>query len=883
MKSLCITGSVQRNLDAFAANLGKAGAAAARPSIRDAEISIAAWHRKILAIQAAREADLAAPPPLGRVWEQLAGDIFLANYTQPLWYWAEADSVHVLDFWLDFDPNTFFLLLHTSPHQALLGAIKHGEATLETLQDTLDDWYTRTQLILRFHLRHPARSVLLDSCDTLGQTGACLEVLAQRWHLPLETSDIKPLRQAEDPLAYYLVDTFLQNQPQALALHNEVQASLLLIDDEPTSAALPALNDAVVDYLETRCLLLSGQAKNASLHQALEASQTQLAEAERLLHEQKICLAQTLAQAKQYQQELSATCDSLESSEQKNQLLLDQLHRTLSDLEKLALEDQRKTQQVASLSTEKAALQNQLDTLRQTLKASQAQLQQSQQDLSDTRGNLESSEEENQLLLAHLHQTQEDFERLVLEDQGKTRQLENLKAEKNALQNQLDVLIREKADLIAKRDALTQEKTAIATARDEQAKLASERKTQLDALAKEKADLLAKRHALTQEKTAIAAAHDEQAKLASERQTQLEEAESENELLLVQVHQTQEELEQYLLQSQAIQTQLDEQHRRLEKIQARYPNYWFDSLEASLLDSNDPQQAVQWRLTDVYLGKRLIPEIHFKTILVNGLANIIIQRTAGISSPAPLLRWPGAFASSEELPFIPSKGPAIQGSNAALSGLGPTDWNSLKILVKHLASLLVKPADSRLPKRLDTTALRNGLLVFEQILAKWPKVLRYDSIQSQEEALPGNAYGLSLKLRNLHFGDHQWPELDYSLATIHTAKKPFGQNIRLEFPESTRSALDNWFAESHDERGPRLELRFTQPDVMDTFVWNTLAQNDRQLIGALIGGLPLQIEELQHIHSCAIRPWQDWQALANSLREILANSAIAAARQLQGA
>ncbi|OHC11046.1 MAG: hypothetical protein A2002_10220, partial [Pseudomonadales bacterium GWC1_66_9] len=756
MKSLCITGSVQRNLDAFAANLGKAGAAAARPSIRDAEISIAAWHRKVLAIQAAREADLAAPPSLGRIWEQVAGDIFLANHTQPLWYWAEADSVHVLDFWLDFDPNTFFLLLHTSPHQALLGVIKHGEAILETLQDTLDDWYTRTQLILRFHLRHPARSILLDSCDTLSQTGACLEALAQRWHLPLETSDIKPLRQAEDPLAYYLVDTFLQNQPQALALHNEVQASLLLIGDEPTPAALPALNDAVIDYLETRRLFLSGQAKNASLHQTLEASQTQLAEAERSLHEQKTCLAQTLTQAEQYQQELSETCASLESSEQENRLLLDQLHRTLSDLEKLTLEDQRKTQQVASLSTEKTALQNQLNTLRQTLEASQVQLQQTQQHLSGTRDNLESSEEENQLLLAHLHQTQEDFERLALEDQGKTHQLESLKTEKNALQNQLealakekaylvasrdaltqektaiaaardeqaklaserktqlDALAKEKADLIAKRDALTQEKTAIAAARDEQAKLASERKAQLDALSKEKTDLLARRDALTQEKTAIAAARDEQAKLASERKAQLDAAESENELLLVQLHQTQEELEQYLLQAQAIQAQLDEQHRRLEKMQARYPNYWdFDSLEANLLDSNDRQQTVQWRLRDVYLGKRLLSEIRFKTFLINGLAGIVIQRTEGTASPAPLLRWPGAFADSEELPCLPSKGPVIQGNNAALSGLGPTDWDSLQLLARHLAGFLLEPTDSRLPEQLNTAALRKGLLVLE--------------------------------------------------------------------------------------------------------------------------------------------------------------------------
>lgn len=781
MKSLCITGSVQRNLDAFAASLDKTGATAARPAIRDTEISIAAWHRKVLAILAAREADLVAPPTLGRIWEQLAGDIFLANHTQPLWYWADSDSVHVLDFWRDFDPNTCFVLLHTSPHRALAEAIEQGRDTLDALQDALDDWYTRTQLILRFHLRHPARSVLLDSDDALARTGACLEALAQRWQLPLQLSETESSRQIESPLVLYLVDNFLQNHPQALALHNEVQASLFPVSGE--TEEVPTLDAAFADYIETHRQLFGGEAENASLRQALENTQGQLAHANLSLQDQQSRLAQLQTQTEQYRLELSEARDSLKNSE-----------------------------------------------------------------------------EENQFLLAQLHQTQEDFEKLVQEDQGKTRQLENLKAEKTALQSQLDTQSRNAAH----------EKASLGAARDEQARLANEYKAQLGTLVKEKADLIAKRDAL-------AGDHEQQ-------RARLEEAESENELLLLQLHQTQEELEQHLLQAQALQVQLDEQHRRLEKVQARYPGYWdYGSLEASLLNSGDRQQTVQWRLSDVYLGKRLIPELRFKTVLVNGLAGIVIQRTESTASSAPLLRWPGTFADSEELPCIPGKGTATQGSNAALSGLGPTDWDSLKLLVGHLTGLLLEPGDSRLPAQLDSAALRSGLLALEQVLAKWPKVVRYDSIQGQE-AMPGNGYeGLNLKLRNVRLGDCQWPEFGYRLATVSAAAEPFGRSPKLEFPESTRNALSGWFAESHDERGPRLELRFAIPDAMDTRVWNALAQEDRLLIGALIGSLPLQIEDLQHTHASVGRSWQDWQALAGSVRKILSNSAIAASRQLQGA
>ncbi|MFB8831509.1 hypothetical protein ACE0DR_24840 [Azotobacter sp. CWF10] len=70
-----------------------------------------------------------------------------------------------------------------------MNAVEHGADTPEALQSVLDDWYKRTRQMLRFHLRHPDRSLLLDSRDVLEQPNAYLDALNQRWQLPLEAAE----------------------------------------------------------------------------------------------------------------------------------------------------------------------------------------------------------------------------------------------------------------------------------------------------------------------------------------------------------------------------------------------------------------------------------------------------------------------------------------------------------------------------------------------------------------------------------------------------------------------------------------------------------------------------------------------------------------------
>ena len=81
--------------------------------------------------------------------------------------------------------------------------------------------------------------------------------------------------------------------------------------------------------------------------------------------------------------------------------------------------------------------------------------------------------------------------------------------------------------MITANDVLNQDKAALTAARDEQTKLANERKAQLDALTSEKTALITANDVLSQDKAALTTTRDEQTRLAEERKAQLEKVTSE--------------------------------------------------------------------------------------------------------------------------------------------------------------------------------------------------------------------------------------------------------------------------------------------------------------------------------------------------------------------
>jgi hypothetical protein len=195
-------------------------------------------------------------------------------------------------------------------------------------------------------------------------------------------------------------------------------------------------------------------------------------------------------------------------------------------------------------------------------------------------------------------------------------------------------------------------------------------------------------------------------------------------------------------------------------------------------------------------------------------------------------------------------------------------------LIKHLIGYLDSPAALNLPAEIERHTLLNGLNGLQATLAKWPLMFRYDDAQLIDNQQDGGYQALGIRLNNLSLGANRWSSLEYRLATFDQGATSFGQNPRLEFHECSRNTLQNWFAESHDSRGPKLELRFAKPDALDTKVWGTLSETDRLLIAGLVSGLPAQLTSLQQANPALPLPWQDWHALSTTVKKILAKNSM---------
>eukprot|EP01036_Dinobryon_divergens_P015560 gene15560-21088_t len=102
--------------------LQQAGLAAALPVASPAgSIDANDWHTRLLAAQGLT-GQLQTPIArltVGKMWEELAVKLLLANMNQPDWGLADERATWVLPFWAGLDPQTRFALGHVPFGQAV--------------------------------------------------------------------------------------------------------------------------------------------------------------------------------------------------------------------------------------------------------------------------------------------------------------------------------------------------------------------------------------------------------------------------------------------------------------------------------------------------------------------------------------------------------------------------------------------------------------------------------------------------------------------------------------------------------------------------------------------------------------------------------------------
>jgi hypothetical protein len=94
LTAVFITGLSASTLDGIAQALHSAGLPGANALSRDPQISLSSWHHNVLS-----NTPPAALQEPGRMWDQLAGELFVANIGQSQWACTDPRILPLLDYW----------------------------------------------------------------------------------------------------------------------------------------------------------------------------------------------------------------------------------------------------------------------------------------------------------------------------------------------------------------------------------------------------------------------------------------------------------------------------------------------------------------------------------------------------------------------------------------------------------------------------------------------------------------------------------------------------------------------------------------------------------------------------------------------------------------
>ncbi len=452
-------------------------------------------------------------------------------------------------------------------------------------------------------------------------------------------------------------------------------------------------------------------------------------------------------------------------------------------------------------------------------------------------------------------------------------ELEHQLAEKHARLMQLDQALSQSNQTIR---ALTAEKDQLAAAHADQGKQVAERDAKIQQLTQAVAEASNARDALAAEKAQLVNAQAEQSrqlstikndhaaaieakdKELSTKDSQCKELAEENDLLLSQLHQVQEELEDYFLKYQESRTRLDEVSARLEKMQNAFPEYFsWESIEVTEAPAGKGNQWF-WELRNVVSGRRQFSVIRLESKLVKRQLKLALVRES-THSPDLLIRWPteDAYSLAFQLPGTPKE----------QRELATSDWQLVDNLLTAIGKWISTP-QAKLPDSIDRKLVNSEVLAVQKKFQASRSAFRVDRFTFEQGQTLPQYDSLSVKLEHLMLDGQYLPELRFQLATVQTNESDFGANPRLEFGPECAALIENWFAETYDHRGERLELRFARSEAMDTSVLNALSPNDQILMVNLILLLPEHLRATAAINGLR-NTKEKWQDIAENMRDTL--------------
>jgi hypothetical protein len=892
MKCLCITGPSQQDLDQTLNILKKSGLALAKATGQPGTPDIYEWHEQALAIltrefdandalddqtsTAGARDDVGAPlgahndesisvgdnTPLidddfpNPHLDQLAQTIIDTHASQPLWGWANEHAVWLLDYWNDYNPDIHFILVACPPEHliaALLDEQHQSPPTAAEIAALIDAWQDNIEAMLRFYYRNMSRCLLVDYQQLAANPKGLVRLCNDKWNLDLAAPKKLALPEPQyGDLAFYLGGQITQRFPEALSLRNELLASI---------NAIPGIEEDALTKQQNIDSIIQGYQRLRDRSPELRKIGLLQEQYNRLDEYSKVARNSYQAQYQDFmsrERKVGMEARELKTELAKARVLLAEQNQQLNAFTQNLAE---KSEALANLEQQYLGIRGKLNLAEETLEQMNKVKSDLQAKLSSVGEEKQEATEENELLLLQLHQVQEELEAVFLQHQDMGKQMERITQAKE-----------EQAKVAQERQTLISQLTQ---ARDAQAKLAKDIQAQIVQVTESNEDLAAQAAKLRKElevaNTAKAQLEQKLAAITKELESLrkeynennaelLKEAEQENELLLLQLHQVQEELEHYFLQNQKLGNELAELQARLDKLYKRHPNLseYADVTVAVVEESKVP--ALAWQFNNLSLAGRTFASLQVITLLEQDAITLKLENAKEI-----LIRCPKSL-NSENL--------EISGSNLNsatwLQELANSDWLLLGALIKLLRQHLDNSDTPVAEQGVDTKIWCTALNRLEQALAGLPAVLRFDKVRLKHEQVNPDYEHLALQLENPAYNKVQLPDFEFRLSCAHVSPGHFGEFPKLEFPESTsHGILDTWYKEADDEVGPRLELRYSVEHGPDITVWARLSEHDHALITSLVYVLPQIVSTLQTQNLYLSRDLADWQQLVTTIQQQL--------------
>lgn len=855
MKSLCITGSHLAPLATIAEPLYQAGLVPAQGLKQGSQLDVQGWHQRVVPM-------LKAGQSMGRLWEKTAEDILLTNLSDDAWGWHEEGSLWALEFWASLEPGIHFLLVCQSPEAYIAQAMFHADEN-HSFDDMLEQWRVEHSRMLEFYLQHPERCLLVDASQAMLSPQTFVDSVNGQWQLfdspqsvmgqtnGAEACDMpQPLQ-----LASALVQSWdVRGLDAVQGLCQELEAAQYpLVATDTAGRLVNADKNQVTEPLQMFQRLLLEKSHNQGQSHALDDANTENQRLASRLAENAQQTATLHAEKEQLKTHLNSSKSELSKLRQDNVSLQTELYEVKARLDKKDAEHKLESESllqslhITQEQLEQSLTQRQLEqaTLASERNALQQALDQAQQDnnrLAEVDHEKFSLQQETESLLQKLHATQEQLEQSLTQRQSEQS---TLASERDALQQALDQADQENerlAEIEREKFSLQQETESLLqnlhTVQEQLEQSLAQRQSEQVRFVGESESLQATLAESQQEVTRLGELIDHNDMLRQQALQESKHLEQECQKLLTDLQSSQERHEHQLLYSQNQRNELMTLQQRLIALKQRGGGGMAaDSVSVTHLEDGQ----VAWVFDNVLIGEQEYRHLRVTGRLMRG--NLVLDVA-------------NADESTWELDAT---------RKVTLHTLSPAQHCLAQGLPEVLQAYLPRAFES--PRRIR--AWQRSINKLSQQLAAQPPRLWIESSELRHIQVNPDYEHLWVILRNASFAGSEPVDWQFRLSSANVSPESFGSQPKLEFPHLRHQLLQEWFQESEDAYGEKLELRFALPNDMDTAIWKRLAPHDQQLIQSLIQQLPEILSQLEQQGHNPGREWSEWLRMVQNMQRIL--------------